>query len=142
MFEKSKSAITFKEFQDKLNIVNNFESDWGHFCYIDYNEDDKNENSNINIKNINNINIKKNNSNNLLKSKIIKTQPVFKKIYFVDIEKLEKKNKKEVPKTEYNDESKYNNENETAITIIRGCLTAIQITFITIVMGYFIFKVI
>ena len=47
MFEKSKSAITFKEFQDKLNIVNNFESDWGHFCYIDYNEDDKNENSNI-----------------------------------------------------------------------------------------------
>ncbi len=136
MFEKSKSAITFKEFQDKLNIVNNFESDWGHFCYIDYNEDDKNENSNINIKNINNINIKKNNSNNLLKSKIIKTQPVFKKIYFVDIEKLEKQNKKEVPKTEYND------ENETAITIIRGCLTAIQITFITLTMGYFIFKII
>jgi len=142
MFEKSKSAITFKEFQDKLNIVNNFESDWGHFCYIDYNDDDKNENNKININksniNINksNININKNNSNNLLKNKK----------YFVDIEKLEKQNKKEVPKPEYNDESKCNDESEyndePAITVIRGCLTVIQLTLITIVVGYFIFKIV
>ena len=31
MFEKSKSAITFKEFQDKLNVINNFDNEWGHF---------------------------------------------------------------------------------------------------------------
>lgn len=136
MFEKSKSAITFKEFQDKLNIVNNFESDWGHFCYIDYITDDKNENNNININksniNINKskININKSNSNNLLKNKK----------YFIDIEKLEKQNKKEDPKPECNDEAGYNNE--TAITVIRGCLTFIQITIVTTVMGYFIFKII
>lgn len=130
MFEKSKSSITFKEFQDKINIMNNFESDWGHFCYIDYNDDDTNEN---------------NNSNNLLKNKINKKEPVFKKKYFVDIEKLEKQNKKELPKTEkyeaeYNDKAEY--EDGTAIIVIRGFLTAIQITLITIVMGYFIFKVV
>ena len=127
MFEKSKSAITFKEFQDKLNIVNNFESDWGHFCYIDYISDDKNENNNINVNKSN---------NNLLKNKK----------YFVDIEKLEKQNKKEALKPEYADESKCNDEpgynNETAITFIRGCLTFIQITIVTTVMGYFIFKII
>ena len=138
MFEKSKSksAITFKEFQDKLNIVNNFESDWGHFCYIDYISDDKNENSKVNTNKINvntnkiRININKRNSNNLLKNKK----------YVVDIEKLEKQNKNEHIKSEYNDEPEYNNE--TAITVIRGCLTAVQITLITIVMGYFIFKII
>ena len=37
MFEKSKSSITFKEFQDKMNIVNNFENDWGHFYDPDNN---------------------------------------------------------------------------------------------------------
>ncbi len=31
MFEKSKSAITFKEFQDTLNVINNFDNEWGHF---------------------------------------------------------------------------------------------------------------
>ena len=31
MFEKSKSAITFKEFQNNMNIANDFDDDWGHF---------------------------------------------------------------------------------------------------------------
>jgi hypothetical protein len=41
MFEKSKSAITFKEFQDTLNTINNFDNEWGHFC-------DPDNNNNIN----------------------------------------------------------------------------------------------
>ena len=46
MFEKSKSAITFKEFQTKMNIVNNFDNDWGYFCDIeklDENDNKKNK---------------------------------------------------------------------------------------------------
>jgi len=41
MFEKSKSEITFKEFQNTLNVINNFENEWGHFC-------DPENNNNIN----------------------------------------------------------------------------------------------
>ena len=41
MFGKSKSEITFKEFQHKLNILHNFENDWGHFC------DPEDDNNNI-----------------------------------------------------------------------------------------------
>jgi hypothetical protein len=41
MFEKSKSATTFKEFQNTLNVINNFENEWGHFC-------DPDNNNNIN----------------------------------------------------------------------------------------------
>jgi hypothetical protein len=41
MFEKSKSAITFKEFQNTLNVINNFDNEWGHFC-------DPDNNNNIN----------------------------------------------------------------------------------------------
>lgn len=122
MFEKSKSAITFKEFEDKLNMVNNFESDWGHFYDTDYNMDDKNSN----------------NINNVFKEKINRIPKVLKKKYFVDIEK------KELLKVE-----KYNYEygdgdykNETSITIIRSFLDVIQLTFITLTMGYFIFKII
>ena len=41
MFEKSTSAITFKEFQNTLNVINNFDNEWGHFC-------DPDNNNNIN----------------------------------------------------------------------------------------------
>ena len=41
MFEKSKSAITFKEFQNTLNVINNFDNEWVHFC-------DPDNNNNIN----------------------------------------------------------------------------------------------
>ena len=37
MLEKSKSAITFEEFKKKLNEVNDFENDWGHFYDPDNN---------------------------------------------------------------------------------------------------------
>ena len=32
---KSKSAITFQEFKNKMNDANDFENDWGHFVDID-----------------------------------------------------------------------------------------------------------
>ena len=133
MFEKSKSAITFKEFQDNLNIVNNFESDWGHFYDTDYNTEYNNNNININ--------------NNILFKYKPNMKPKFlKKNYFVDIEKQEKQKKEENPKLEkYNyEEEKDINEykDERVITIIKSIFDIIQITFITITIGYFIFKII
>jgi len=131
MFEKSKSAITFKEFQDKLNIVNNFESDWGHFYDTDYNTEYNNNNINNNI---------------LFKDKPNMKPTFSKKNYFVDIEKQEKQKKEENPKLEkYNYEEKKDiNEykDERVITIIKSIFDIIQITFITITIGYFIFKII
>ena len=41
MFEKTKtkakSSISFKEFQEKINVINNFENDWGYFYDPDIN---------------------------------------------------------------------------------------------------------
>jgi len=45
MFEKSKSEITFKEFESKMRMINNFENDWGHFYVPDFSDSEINNES-------------------------------------------------------------------------------------------------
>jgi hypothetical protein len=58
VYNKSKSLLTFKEFEKKINEHNTFENDWGFYIDID-------NNNNKILKNIsnsyNNININNNN---------------------------------------------------------------------------------
>lgn len=137
MFEKSKSEITFKEFEKKINEVNIFENDWGHFC----DPDDNNNNNNnifqpnlyyqkkpkiipkINPKIIPKINPK---SNTEKIEKIIKIETPF-----VDIEKLENKEKLD-----------YKEEEDDNIYIIETVVECVKKVFITFTMFYFIFKII
>ena len=61
MYNKSKSTITFKEFEKKINEHNTFENDWGFYIDID---DNNKVLKNISVSyNINNNNINNNNNN-------------------------------------------------------------------------------
>jgi len=78
MFEKTKekSSISFKEFQEKINVVNNFENDWGYF----YDPD-------INI----NININTNTNTKFVPNQYF--QPKKQEEIFINIEKIYNKKK-------------------------------------------------
>lgn len=123
MFEKSNSAITFKEFQDKMNIVNEFENDWGHFYDTDC----------INCNNCSNIF-----QNNLYNPKKSELKKIEKKEPFIDIEKQEKQEN-------YKPNVKINNyEDNKLIIVIETIFNCVQITLTTltmVTMVYFIFKV-
>lgn len=131
MFEKSKSEITFKEFEKKINEINIFENDWGHFCDPD---DNNNNNNNIFQPNVyyqkkSKIIPKINPKSNTEKiEKIIKIETPF-----IDIEKLEKLENKE--KLDYKEE-------DDNIYIIETVVECVQKVFITFTMFYFIFKII
>lgn len=118
MFEKSKSAITFKEFQNKLNMVNNFENDWGYFCDPDnYIAQNKKEPFNDIEKNIEKIKPSK-------------------------IEKIEKYKPVPIDSLIRND-VKYNYDNDnTKIYIVESILNCIGTIFITFSVTYFIKTVI
>ena len=134
MFEKSKSAITFEEFKKKINEVNNFENDWGHF-YDPDNDSNVNNNNNIFKHNlykpkkveIKKVEIKK------VEAKKIETNKIEVKREnedFIDIEKLEKIKK-------LHDEE--DDETNVVVEIVFNCVKKI---FITFTMVYFIFKII
>lgn len=127
MFEKSKSEITFKEFEKKINEVNIFENDWGHFC----DPDDNNNNNNIFQPNLYYQKKPK-----IIPKIIPKINPKFnteKKIEtpFVDIEKLENKENLD-----------YKEEEDDNIYIIETVVECVKKVFITFTMFYFIFKII
>jgi len=131
MFEKSKSAITFKEFQNKLNEVNNFENDWGHFY------DPDNNNSIMFQDNLFNLKKREIKKENKLEDKIeIKRENnvkiKIKKVSFIDIEKLENPEKIEI--------SEYDKEDEK--NIIESVFECIKTIFITFTIVYFIVKII
>ena len=123
MFEKSKSEITFKEFQYKLNIVNNFENEWGHFC-------DPDDNSNTifynnlyepikkKVKKIKKIEERKERKVERKERKVEKVEEPF-----IDIEKLEKLENK-IDEYE-NDDIKF--------CIIDTIFICISLTFITFI---------
>jgi hypothetical protein len=122
MFEKSKSAITFKELQNKLNMVNNFENDWGYFCDPDnYIAQNKKEPFNDIEKNI-------------------------EKIEPAKIEKIKKYNPVPINSLIRNDVNykyDYNNDNEnTKIYLVESILNCISTIFITFSVAYFIKAVI
>jgi uncharacterized protein (UPF0305 family) len=120
MFEKSKSEITFKEFQYKLNIVNNFENEWGHFC-------DPDDNSNT---------IFYNNLYEPIKKKVKKIKKIEERKVekveepFIDIEKLEKLENK-IDEYE-NDDIKF-----CIIDTIFICLSLTFVTFIAVKINNF-----
>jgi len=136
MFEKSKSAITFKELQDKMNIVNNLENDWGHF----YDPDDNNvlflDNSYFyrEPQKPTQIPIQK-------PTQIPIQEPIQKP--FIDIEKQK-------PEPEQNPEQKpeifnlknYIYKNNKITIFIETIFTYIKTPLITLSMAYFIFKII
>ena len=128
MFEKSKSSITFKEFENKLNIITEIESDWGHFYDTDYETD---------------YDIHKN-LNPVFRHKLHKPKKRIYKKYFIDIEsqelKREVKEKQPIKEKQTND---YNYEKENKIVdVIKKVLVCVQMTCITIAMGYVILKII
>jgi len=132
MFEKSKSAITFKEFENKMNIVNNFENDWGHFYDPDNN----------NILFLDNL---------YLYPELQKPIQKDTQAPFIDIEKQEhSKPEKPEQKQEQKPEQKQEISNLknyiykiNKITIfIETILTYIKTPLITFSMAYFILKVI
>ena len=152
MFEKSKSSITFKEFQGKINTVNNFENDWGHF----YDPDNNNilflDNSHLYREPQKKMPmpiqkpIQKDKQEPIQKP--IKTpilNPILKPIQkdkqepFIDIEKQQQKpeQKPEIP----NLKNYIYKINKTTI-FIGTIFTYIKTSLITLTMAYFIFKII
>jgi hypothetical protein len=139
MFEKSKSAITFEEFKKKINEVNNFENDWGHF-YDPDNDSNINNNNNIfkhNLYKPKKVEIKKVEAKKIETNKIETNKIETNKIEvkrenedFIDIEKLEKIKK-------LHDEE--DDETNVVVEIVFNCVKKI---FITFTMVYFIFKII
>jgi|688.fasta_scaffold314735_2 hypothetical protein len=139
MFEKSKSAITFEEFKKKINEVNNFENDWGHF-YDPDNDSNVNNNNNIFKHNlykpkkveIKKVEIKKVEAKKIETNKIETNKIEVKRENedFIDIEKLEKIKK-------LHDEE--DDETNVVVEIVFNCVKKI---FITFTMVYFIFKII
>ena len=135
MFEKSKSSITFKEFENKLNIITEFESDWGHFYDTDY-EDECNTNINLNP---------------IFHHKIHKPKKRIYKKRLIDIENQElekentkqkiKENAKQSEKEKQPDDYNYEKENKI-VDVIRKVLVCVQMTCITIAMGYVILKIV
>ena len=132
MFEKSKSAISFSEFQKKINIVNNFENDWGHF--YDHDEpDDNNSNNNYVFQ------------NNLFQHKVKKIKTIVdienkkpENIEAENIENIEAENKK----AENIEKNNNYNEDNTRIYVIETIFTAIKISAIILLNYYFIYYVI
>jgi hypothetical protein len=132
MFEKSKSAITFKEFESKMNIVNNFDSDWGHFCDTDI----FNTNTNTNANNFNQLF-----QNNLQKPK--KRDFKIKLPEKIEAQEQAQEQAQEEDIEEQKQELEKNNyEDNKIITVIEKIMNCIQMTFITLTIAYFIFKVI
>lgn len=135
MFEKSKSAITFKEFQDKMNIANDFDDDWGHFCYLDQNN--------------------KANTVILFKDTLDKPKREFKKLFQEEDLKEEQKEIEKIikeifidiedeNKTPDEDDNKKNNpylKDTIKVTIIKNIFKCFEVVFITSIMGYFIFNI-
>ena len=137
MLEKSKSAITFEEFKKKLNEVNDFENDWGHFYDPDNNNIFQNnfykpeiiETEDIKIKVKREIEIDKIDEIKIkVKREDIKIK--IKSDYFIDIEKPEK------PEKLY-----YNEEDDKKIFVIATIAECVKKIFITFTMVYFVFKI-
>jgi hypothetical protein len=148
MFEKSKSAITFKEFQKKMNIVNDFDNDWGHFCDPDT----------FIYTNTNYIKLfkdtlerpKKRYQKSQLLEKIEKLEQEKleqKKIEKIEEEKfidIEKQKQKQNEKYEEPDTSKgiHNyHDNNYLVDIFESVINGVQTSFIILTMVYVIFNV-
>jgi HD superfamily phosphohydrolase len=153
MFEKSKSAVTFKEFQDKMNIVNDFEDDWGHFCDLD---PSNNSNTNFTINS---------NTNILFKDTLDKPKRKFKKLFQKEQEdskqlKEESKESKELEKIikeifidiKYENIEEGLNENDNKknnpyskdtikVKIINNIFKCFEVIIVTSIMSYFIFNI-
>jgi hypothetical protein len=127
MFEKSKSAITFKEFQTKLNIVNNFENDWGYFCDPDnYIVQNKKEPFNDIEKNIEKIKIVKPEKIEIEKYNPL---PISKPISVASLIRKDVK---------YNYDYDNDNDNDnTKIYIVETILNYIGTIFVTFTVAYF-----
>jgi len=135
MFEKSKSAITFKEFQAKMNIADNFDNDWGHFCEIDVSN---------NASTLNTINLFKDTLHKPPKRE-------FKKL-FQEEKELELEKQKEIfidveNENENENDNKNDNKNKyylkdaTKVTIINNIFKCFEVIIVTSVMVYFIFNI-
>jgi hypothetical protein len=151
MFGKSKSEITFKEFQHKLNILHNFENDWGHFC------DPEDDNNNIfynnlyqSIKEIKEEKVKEKEEKVKEKEEKVKEEKVKEKEIekekeekvkrrkieeaIIDIKKL---NQNGIPynRENKNNEYEYEYENEDTkkyiIDTVFNCISVIFITFVS-----------
>jgi len=127
MFEKSKSEITFKEFQHKLNILHNFEDDWGHFCDP---EDDTNNNIFYNnlyksIKKVKEVKVKE--------EKVVqKEEKVVQKVVEKEEKVVEKLNQNYKYENEYKN-YEYENDDIKKYYIIDTVFNCISVIFITFV---------
>ena len=151
MFEKSKSAITFKEFQNNMNIANNFYDDWGHFCDIDPSNNNPTPNANI-----------------LFQDTLHKQKREFKKLFQKEQEenleedlkqlKQESEEQKEIEKIikeifvdieeennnpDENDNKKNNHllKDARKVAITKNILKCFKVIFITSIMVHFIFNI-
>ena len=149
MFEKSKSVITFKEFQDKMNIANDFDDDWGHFYDLDIS---------------NNKPVVTPNTIILFKDPLEKPKREFKKLFQKEEEKHQEKEEKELElekqkeiekiikeifidvendnKNDKNDnKNKYYLKDAIKVTIINNIFKCFEVIIVTSVMVYLIFNV-
>lgn len=156
MFEKSKSAITFKEFQDKMNTANDFDNDWGHFCYLDpSNNSTATTNANTIILFKDTLDnpkrefkklFQKEQEENLeedlkqLKQESEDSKEIEKiiKEIFIDIED---ENLEETPDEDDNKKNKPYLKDNIKVTIIKNIFKCFEVVFITSIMGYFIFNI-
>jgi len=153
MFEKSKSAITFKEFQDKMNIANNFDNDWGHFC-------DPDPSTSTSTSTSVNVNILFQDNLHKLKKKELKKllQKEQEKNLEEDLKQLEEESEeqKEIEKIkkdifiDIKDENLHENNNNknthylkdaTKVAIIKNILKCFEIIFVISITTHFIFNV-
>ena len=138
MFEKSKSAITFKEFQNNMNIANDFDDDWGHFYDLDIS---------------NNKPVVTPNTIILFKDPLEKPKREFKKLLQKEEKELELEKQKEIEKIikeifiDVENDNKNDNKNKyylkdaIKVTIINNIFKCFEVIIVTSVMVYFIFKV-
>lgn len=135
MFEKSKSAITFKEFQNNMNIANDFDDDWGHFW-------DNDQSNNINTNPDINILFK----DTLYKSK----KREFKKLFQKEEEEINKimkeifidiKDENDNPEENDNKKNIHYLKDTTKVKIIKNIFKCFEVIIVTSVMSYFIFNI-
>jgi hypothetical protein len=140
MLEKSKSAITFEEFKKKLNQVNDFENDWGHFY------DPDNNDNNIFQNNFYKPEIKKIEKKEKKEKKEeikIKRETEIDEIDEIKI-KVKREDIKIKVKSDYfidPENPYYNEEDDKKIFIIATVAECVKKIFITFTMVYFVFKI-
>jgi hypothetical protein len=145
MFEKSKSEITFKEFQNQMNIANDFDNDWGHFCELDISNNASSPNTIILFKDpldkpakreFKKLFQKKEEKHQEQKEELeLEKQKEIEKIIkeiFIDVEN---------EKLDENDNNTNYLKDDTKVAIIKNVFKCFEVVSVTSVMVYFIFNI-